>query len=408
MRLRYYNSCLTILSAFVAVCLAPSQSAGAGKADLTPEFNRLGLIPQVQGSDTCSLHAVASLAEFELAERDPRPNSERSTEFLIWAAKKATGKDHDQAMFYEAVCGLNRFGICREALMPEVPAGGARKAPSPAALADARQQSNRWQTHWIKRWDLKRPLDEAQLRAIKEALAHGHPLACGLRWPKVLKGPELIEVPPPGAVEDGHSIALVGYTDGAKDNGGVFIFRNSWGPKWGNGGYGTMSYAYVRAYANDVLWLELGPPNSEVPVERFEAAAVPLIAFGRCKCSVQDMGQWERAMWTQGRQLFCNAEKEGFAELALEVHKPGTYRLRVLATAAPDYGTIRMALDGKWLEPKFDLYCGRVSPSGTLELGNFTFPAGQHRIRFQSVGKNPASGGFSFGIDAVDLLAREP
>ena len=152
--------------------------------------------------------------------------------------------------------------------MPEVAAGAARKAPSPAALADARQQSNRWQTHWIKRWDLKRPLDEAQIRAIKEALAHGHPVACGLRWPKVLKGPELIEVPPPGAVEDGHSIALVGYTDGAKDNGGAFIFRNSWGPKWGNGGYGTLSYAYVRAYANNVLWLELGPPNSEVPAEQ--------------------------------------------------------------------------------------------------------------------------------------------
>ena len=131
-----------------------------------------------------------------------------------------------------------------------------------------------------------------------------------------------------------------------------------------------------------------------------------MVATGRCKCSVQDMAQWERAMWTQGRQLFCNAEKEGFVELALEVHKPGTYRLRVLATAAPDYGTIRTALDGKWLDPKFDLYCGRVSPSGTLELGNFTFQAGRHRIRFESVGKNPASGGFSFGIDAIDLLAE--
>ena len=38
-----------------------------GKVDLTPEFERFGLIPQNQGADTCSLHAVASLAEFELA-----------------------------------------------------------------------------------------------------------------------------------------------------------------------------------------------------------------------------------------------------------------------------------------------------------------------------------------------------
>ena len=97
-------------------------------------------------------------------------------------------------------------------------------------------------------------------RAIKKAFAHGHPVACGLRWPKDLKGYELIQVPPPNAVFDGHSIALVGYVDDAQDNGGVFLFRNSWGPKWGKNGYGSMSYAYTRAYANDVVWLELGPP----------------------------------------------------------------------------------------------------------------------------------------------------
>ena len=143
--------CLAILLAFIDAAGALSQAVLPAKADLTAEFNRLGLIPQVQGSDTCSLHAVASLAEFELAERDPRPNSERSTEFLIWAAKKATGKDHDQAMFYEAVFGLNRFGICREALMPEVGQGRPRHAPSPAALADAKAAEQ----------PLEGPLDQA-------------------------------------------------------------------------------------------------------------------------------------------------------------------------------------------------------------------------------------------------------
>ena len=65
--------------------------------------------------------------------------------------------------------------------------GRPRRAPSAAALADAKEQSNRWQVHWIKRWDLKRPLDDAQIHAIKEALAHGHPVACGLRGPRSSK-----------------------------------------------------------------------------------------------------------------------------------------------------------------------------------------------------------------------------
>ena len=404
--MRYGNFCLASLLACVDAACAASQAPLPSKADLTPEFNRLGLIPQVQGSDTCSLHAVASLAEFEIAEREPRPKAERSTEFLIWAAKKATGKDHDQAMFYEAVCGLNKLGICREALMPEVPAGHARRPPSADALADAKAQSNRWHVHWIKRWDLKRPLDDVQLPAIKAALAHGHPVACGLRWPKILKGCELIQVPPPRAVEDGHSIALVGYVDNPGNNGGVFLFRNSWGPKWGKNGYGSISYAYTWTYANDALWLELGPPNSEVPVERFEAAALPVVASGRCRCNVQDMAEWQKALWTQGKQLFCGAEKGGFVELAVEIRKPGRYRFRVLATAAPDFGVICIAFDGKWLGPEFDLYCGRVSPAGTLELGTHAFTAGRHRIRFANAGKNSASAGYFFGIDAIDLLPQ--
>ena len=137
--------------------------------------------------------------------------------------------------------------------------------PSAAALADAKKESHRWKVHWIRRWSIARPMEEAQLSAIEEALAQGHPVACGLRWPKVLKGYEVIHVPPPSAVEDGHSIALVGYLHDPKQ-GDVFLFRNSWGPRWGKNGYGVISAAYVRAYANDALWLELGPPNSEVPL----------------------------------------------------------------------------------------------------------------------------------------------
>ena len=223
------------------------------------------------------------------------------------------------------------------------------------------------------------------MRAVKEALAQGHPVACGLRWPKVLKGHELIDVPPPSAVADGHSIALVGYRDDPAANGGAFLFRNSWGPHWGNNGYGSISYAYTRTYANDALWLELGPPNSEVPRERFEAEALPVVASGRCHVLIQDMADWESALWSGGKQLFCAAEKEGFAVLAFEIGKPGRYRLRVLATAAPDFGTIRVALDGKPLPPEFDLYSGRVSPAGSLELGSHDFTAGRHRLRFSSV-----------------------
>ena len=189
MRLLANSALAIVLGKIRRAAAAASQSASAGRVDLRAEFNRLGLIPQVQGADTCSLHAVASLAEFELARRDPRPNSERSTEFLIWAAKKATGKDHDQAMFYEAVCGLNRFGICHEGLMPRSAAGHAGKPhrrppwPTPSSKATAGRSTGSNAGTSSGRWTTLRS------QAIKEALAHGHPVACGLRGPRSSKVP---------------------------------------------------------------------------------------------------------------------------------------------------------------------------------------------------------------------------
>ena len=81
-------------------------------------------------------------------------------------------------------------------------------------------------------------------------------MACGLRWPNKLTGSSILSDNPPGGVSDGHSIAFVGYTDDrTAPGGGTFRFRNSFGPNWGDHGYGAMSYAYVRKYANDAVWL---------------------------------------------------------------------------------------------------------------------------------------------------------
>ncbi len=109
-------------------------------------------------------------------------------------------------------------------------------------------------------------------------------------------------------------------------------------------------------------------------------------------------------MWSQGRQLVCRAENNGSLEVGFTVRRTGRYRLRLLATAAPDYGIIRVTLDRKKSQSVFDLYSGRISPSGSLELGTHNLLAGSHRIRLKSVRKNSASTNFFFGIDTIDLL----
>jgi len=176
------------------------------------------------------------------------------------------------------------------------------------------------------------------------------------------------------------------------------------GPQWRQHGYGTMSYAYARAYANDVLWLQLGDSGSEVPTERFEAESMLVLSQEKCAIT-QPMGTWGGRMWSGGEQLFWRAEHGGSVELGVEVRTSGRYRLRVLASAAPDFGAIRVALDGTPLEPDFDLYAGRVCPSGSLELGDHDLTVGTHRRRFTALRKNVVSQNFFFGLDAIDLIA---
>lgn len=372
------------------------------KVVLDTEYLSSGLPTIDQGDrDVCSLFAITGLAEFEYARSAPNAHTRLSQEYLVWAA---TGKTGEQAMFWEATYGLNKEGICAFDLMPyDLKADPARK-PSPAAMQNARTLGERWKVNWIKRWNVTEPLTPAQIGQIKHALAGGHPVACGLRWPKKINDTAILTVPPPGEVRDGHSIAFTGYEDDPSvPGGGFFHFRNSCGDKWGEDGFGHMCYGYAEAYANDVLWMKLEAPGSEAPARRHEAEAMKVVRAQHCQTSVQNMDQFEGALWSHHEQLFGNAEKGGSVVLRFEVVDPGAYRVRLLATAAPDFGRIRIALDGKFAGPDVDLYAGRVSPSGALELGTHELGAGPHLLEVTSVGKSPASGGFSFGLDALDL-----
>ncbi len=321
---------LGLVGLFAVTTVAAALGGPPSTVDLGPEFQKFGLTPLQQGArGDCSLFAITSLVELELAKSAPDEVKRLSEEFLIWAAHSASAtKADDQAMFYQAAHGLNVYGICTSKLMPYANTRDPKRKPSNEALVDARARSQRWKIHWIKRWDVKTGLSAGELAEIKRALAHGHPVACGLRWPKKLNGHEILNVPPAQKVEDGHSVAFTGYQDDAKKpGGGVLFFRNSFGPRWGNHGYGVMSYAYAAAYGNDAVWLKLGAPHSEKPRVRFEAESLPILARGQCECNRQDMKDWGRGMWSHGVQLVCVAKNGAFVQL-------GFRSIRLASTAS--------------------------------------------------------------------------
>lgn len=44
-----------------------------------------------------------------------------------------------------------------------------------------------------------------------------------------------------------HAVAIIGYDDSKRR----FEFKNSWGDRWGSGGFGTLPYEYVTTYTRD-------------------------------------------------------------------------------------------------------------------------------------------------------------
>jgi C1A family cysteine protease len=55
-----------------------------------------------------------------------------------------------------------------------------------------------------------------------------------------------------GPAEGGHAIAVVGYfLDPTNESmgGGFLIFKNSWGPDWGDKGYGYLPFSYCKKYS---------------------------------------------------------------------------------------------------------------------------------------------------------------
>ncbi len=375
-----------------------------------PELERLGLTARVQGNrDTCSIFAVTGVAEFEVGRQSRRRPSRLSEEFLIWAGNKASGMTGDQAMFYKAVHGLDVLGICSDELMPYRSSSDATRRPSPAALANAKEESRRWRVHWIKRWDVQCPLSPPQILAIRQALAGGHPVACGLRWPKQLHGSELLEVPPPKKVFDGHSIMLTGYSRRRPAAGrrGIPLPQQ----RRPEVGQGRLRRDVVRLCPT-VCQRRLVAP---APVARCRSARGALRGRGDARAGPPEVYDQPAGHEGLGRPAVDPWPATLLQGRARRLRGTGLFRAegRPLPAAGAGHGGPRFRH-----RPRGARRQAVGSGDGPLLRSRLRRPAawnwargkcrrGQHRLRVKAVDKNAASQGFAFGLDALDLLSPE-
>jgi C1A family cysteine protease len=108
------------------------------------------------------------------------------------------------------------------------------------------------------------------LNSVKTWLAAGFPSMFGF-WvfPSYTRGDVKGSFPFPGAREQaigGHAVDAVGYDDTLKiknlasgtETTGAFLIRNSWGPAWGDKGFGWLPYDYVKAQFAEDFWTLTG------------------------------------------------------------------------------------------------------------------------------------------------------
>jgi C1A family cysteine protease len=129
--------------------------------------------------------------------------------------------------------------------------------PSPDIISQARTH-RRFYVHLV-------PGDNnaARIDNIIQALNTGIPVAIGLGWPnfRTLRAGFLSQqTPVQGAA---HAVTLVGYKNAAgRVEDTAFVFKNSYGPAWGEAGYGWVTYGYLQKYLLGAALLEVQRPDA--------------------------------------------------------------------------------------------------------------------------------------------------
>ncbi len=217
-----------------------------------------------QGSrNTCSVFAATAIVEYLLLE-ETGEQYDLSEQYDYWAAKEYT-LTNDALLAYESMDALAGYlalqayehssmlesewpyesqnwqqtgdSRCYEVAGEPISECFTGTPPDGAALAP-------WTTETVYV-----PREEIGSYIVE----HRVPVLINITWyPEAVDGNGDFHMPGPDEKDGagGHVIALVGYDPSARE----FVFRNSWGANWGNGGYGTMPEDYILQYYEAAQW----------------------------------------------------------------------------------------------------------------------------------------------------------
>jgi C1A family cysteine protease len=220
---------------------------------------------------TCVAHAACAALEAAMIRSGTETKRlDLSEQYLYWACKQVDGAPREEGTLLEYALQVLRSGVpsgrvtappgvCLERAWKYVsvsdPKNEGQGPPPPRALKPP--------LHAIAK---AHELKANSIKGLKGELADGRCVGLSAYtypfWTDGYVWREGILSLPFGIKPDGaHAICLVGYEDRDDTHAdGYFIFKNSWGTKWGAGrrdpGYGSLPYRYVLSEAIEAWSLE--------------------------------------------------------------------------------------------------------------------------------------------------------
>jgi len=202
---------------------------------------------------TCVAFAVTALHEHLHLVRtglDKTVDLDLSEEFLYYHCKqrdglgvKSTGTTISAASGSLAKQGQSLEALCPYQLRPHAPRSKLTP-PAPAALADGRTRLLSGLTRLPQ-----------SLASVRRSLKAGMPVVAvlDLHSNAYLTVAGQIELPRPGDRPIGrHAVLIVELEDRSGEPCRIF-FKNSWGSKWGDKGFGSLREDYFKAHGRE-LW----------------------------------------------------------------------------------------------------------------------------------------------------------
>lgn len=242
------------------------------EVDLRPRYRELELGTKSQGlRPSCAVFAVLSALEFQNATLGAP--EQLSEEYLIWATRRTLGipagekrlvADGDEGdtrdagfTLQEVLAAVRAYGVPLQKEMPNTFGVGMEKIPDPSedviSTARTRRQVSTYSVPGVN--------NAVKISNIMHALNEGVPVVVGLRWPHWRSLAQAAVLSQQTPLERRyHAVTIVGYvSNNGQPSGLRFIFKNSWGIRWGTGGYGFVEIGYLERNLLDAVVVEVRP-----------------------------------------------------------------------------------------------------------------------------------------------------